>query len=169
MNNYITPKKDTLLPQQANSTSLASIETVAEANHATAYLARSLQKLIEDRNYVYQPEETEETIGASMQYTTSTKTPVVHLQKSGNGIAAIYPNPANTGLTVEYKLAKGSGPVKIELLDVTGHVVQVNNVPALPLEGTIHLNIASVAAGVYFCRASADGKVLSMAKVVIAR
>lgn len=169
MNLLIELKSNSQVPQQANSTSLASIETVAEANHTTAYLARSLRKLVVDADYTYQPEEAEEEGGEGMQPQTSTSQKIISLQGNKMGIVSVYPNPAQDVITVTYKLATGTKQAQVELVDMAGHRVLLQSLSVEPRQSSVNLNTALLAAGVYYCKATTDGKIMSVAKVVITR
>jgi len=75
----------------------------------------------------------------------------------------VYPNPANTQLSVSYGNIK-SGNVQLELMDLTGRIVRTKTRTASENKTTI--NTSDLAEGTYFVRVKADEE-LVVRKIVV--
>lgn len=69
----------------------------------------------------------------------------------------VFPNPASNNLTVNYNL-KASGTLKIELLDISGRLIDSVFEGIRPAgEHSQNMQVTDLSAGIYFVRLSVDG------------
>lgn len=70
---------------------------------------------------------------------------------SGINSLALYPNPASDQVTVEFNL-ENAGSIRIELMDVSGRLVQTMPVNASSGEQRVKIDVAALASGMYQLR-----------------
>ena len=69
---------------------------------------------------------------------------------SAEAMVNIYPNPTNNSVSIEYNLELG--PVKIELIDARGRIIETFN----PSDHKVKINMSTLASGIYFIRLSSE-------------
>ncbi|GGE98610.1 peptidase M36 [Hymenobacter cavernae] len=76
-------------------------------------------------------------------------------QQDRDQLLELYPNPANSELTVRLPV-KSKTPVQVSLLTTLGKTVQTVSVPTVELQQGTQLNTSSVAAGLYIVQLRSD-------------
>ncbi|MBW6482924.1 MAG: T9SS type A sorting domain-containing protein, partial [Vicingaceae bacterium] len=94
-------------------------------------------------------------LGSSNNETNATNT-------KENGIT-LYPNPANSQITVTHQLETKNGTVSLEIMDIMGRVLlnkTINNT-------NNNIDINQLSSGLYFFTVSQNGNVLESGKLVV--
>ena len=78
---------------------------------------------------------------------------------------ALYPNPANDAITINYHLPIGTQNAQAEILSVTGVIIQKINLKVQAPNQLLHLN--KLSSGIYLCRIIADGKSVNQKRLVV--
>ena len=84
--------------------------------------------------------------------------------KNAGYLSDAYPNPANAGFTVNYKL-NATSKAEILLNDIIGKEMQ--RTPINDMEGSVFMNTSQLPAGVYFYSLRVSGRNITTRKVVI--
>ncbi len=77
------------------------------------------------------------------------------------GISNVYPNPFNDELEIELGLLSGNEDVKLEMVDVLGNRVRIENI-SLQNNSKLTIPTSSLSAGVYFVRVFIEGEVFTV-------
>lgn len=104
-----------------------------------------------------------DSTGVTMRYLCSTG--VDELANGGGEISDLYPNPANSMLSVKYDVNKVSETGKIIFYDMLGKPVK--EVTFNDKHGIAKINVVDMNAGVYFYSFVVDDKIISTKKLVI--
>lgn len=79
----------------------------------------------------------------------------------------VYPNPTTDIVNVQCDMRNERvGTLEIQLSDAFGRLLDVVDVPLSSSQQTAQINLSHLAKGVYFMKAMADGKVMTVRKVV---
>jgi Secretion system C-terminal sorting domain len=94
---------------------------------------------------------------------------VMDIGSKDNWLGQNIPNPFTGTTTIPFYLAEPTQTVKIEVLNLTGAVIKtVVSKSLLKGEQSIVVDLKDLAAGVYFYRLDADGRIMTK-KMVISR
>lgn len=80
-------------------------------------------------------------------------------------VSKIYPNPAETRFSFNYRVSTGSQPVKIIIRDILGDVVK--EIAIGPGEGTLTISAEGMKGGIYFYTTMVGSEVITTRKLVI--
>ena len=80
-------------------------------------------------------------------------------------IIGVYPNPANTNLTVGYNINNISSDACIKVLDISGRMLAQKNITNI--QGSVEFNTASFRDGLYFVQLYSGNLIQSVTKIVI--
>jgi hypothetical protein len=108
-----------------------------------------------------------DTTGVTLRYVCAT-TDVNELSPETGTISNVYPNPANSLVSVKYDLTESSQKGKIVFYDLLGKAVKeilLND----KQDGIAKINVSDLSQGIYFYSLLMDDKVISTKKLVINR
>ena len=77
----------------------------------------------------------------------------------------LYPNPANSFVTVDYTLPDGNPNASLVIYDITGRIICSSAIT--DNMGHLTINTQRFNSGLYFCSLQTEGKVLVTGKLVV--
>lgn len=104
-----------------------------------------------------------DSTGVTIRYNFSTG--VDEQEKIGGSISNVYPNPANSFVSVKYDINEYSQRGQILFYDMLGK--QVKEIALADKKGTARITVDDLNAGIYFYSFLVDGKAISTRKLVI--
>ena len=79
----------------------------------------------------------------------------------------VYPNPANTSVTLSYQLAQNENKGILRLYNTTGQLIKTNNISSA--NGTIEEDVSTLPGGIYYYTLSVNGMIMATNKLAIIR